>query len=177
MGKQEIVSAGSIDRRTERAIWRGMLTKSVRQLADETGLTTDAVLRIRNQMLESVDALSIDQRRTKLLVELQEISDRARQEFETTTDARSKAPLLATSVSAMKVVLGELRNLEKTGSAEVDTLNALRLQELTTLMRETVDGGVAEVAEKFDIDKQLLFDIFNAKLMEAATRLNERHDG
>lgn len=173
----DLVPAGEADKRTQRAIWRGMTTKSVRQLADETGLSMEATLRIRNELLDAVDALTIDQRRTKLLVDIQAISDRAREEFESTQDARSKAPLLATAVSAMKVVLNELRNLEKTGNREVEVLNAMRQREIVQVYEEGHMPFIEWLVDEKGLDREELEGKSQVWIMEAARKMDARHNG
>lgn len=159
-----------IDSRTERIIWRGLGRKSVRQLAQETGLSVEKVAFIRTQLLESVDELTIDQKRTKLLADLQGIADTARDDYATADDTDSASKLLQVSVGAIKTVLDNLNRMEKNNSERIDSLNALRVQELVDLIRETVDLSIAQISEEHGVDAQDLFDIFNRHLAEAAAK-------
>lgn len=159
-----------IDRRTEKLIWRGIGTKSVRQMAQETGLSIEQVAFIRTQLLDSVDEITIDQKRTKLLVDLQSIADQARDDYLTADDTDSGSKLLQVSVGAIKTVLEQLNRAEKNNTARITELNDLRVRELTNLMREVVDTGVRQISEEHGLDESEVFDVFNRALLEAAQR-------
>lgn len=157
-------------------VWRNT-HKSVRELAEMTGLTVQQTLAVRNEMLDGVDALTVDQEKTKLLVDLHELAERAKEEFESTSDARSKAPLISASISAIKLLLSELRQIEKSSNGEVTALNALRQRELVSLVTETVNRSVAEIAVDNDIDQKYLFEVFNRNLEESASDMDARNSG
>lgn len=164
-----------IDDRTKRIIWKGAASKSVSVLAEETGLTREAVLNIRNGMLEAVDALTIDQERQLIMVELHEVAQRAREEFESTPDARSKAPLLSAHISAMKLLLTQLKELEKAGSSQVDTLNAMRQRELLLVVRSAGDRFLDWV-ENQGIDRSEAQEVFHGFLKDASRDLESRNE-
>lgn len=157
-----------IDDRIEKLVWRGLGRKSARQIAQDTGLSIEQVAYVRTQLLESVDELTIDQKRTKLLVDLQEISDKAREDYETTEDRDAGSKLLQVSVGAIKTVLEQLARIEKNNTARITELNDLRVRELVGLMQEVVDTGVKEVAREHGLDETEVFDVFNRALLEAA---------
>ncbi len=159
-----------IDDRVEKLIWRGMGRRSVRQMAQDTGLSIEQVAYIRTQLLESVDELTIDQKRTKLLVDLQEISDQAREDYKHADDTDSGSKLLQVSVGAIKTVLEQLNRMEKNNTDRITELNTLRVQELVSLMQSVVDAGVREVADAYGLEEEDLFDIFNRKLAEEAAK-------
>ena len=169
------ITSNEVSARIKQIVWRYAGVKSTREIAELTGLPPERVLALKKEMYDTVDALTIDQQLTRCMVQLQEISERAREEFESTTDARSKAPLLSASVTAIKTLLNEMRNIRKTEDKAVSTLNAKRQSELVTLMQNTVDRSVEEIAQKYDVDKQSLFDIFNRRLLEAAEEMTARN--
>lgn len=158
-----------LDDRLERLIWRRLGKKSSRQIAEEIGVPPEQVLRWKNEMLEGVDELSIAHRRMKLIADLQEVSDKAR-DLADVAIQDFQSGLLNTSVSAMKTLLVELSKLEKADNSRVEALNELRVRELAALMQEVVDSGIQDVAEAYDIDEAELVGIFNAKLIEAAEK-------
>lgn len=158
-----------LDDRTERLIWRRLGRKSTRQIAEEIGVPPERVLRWKNEMLEGVDELSIAHRRMKLIADLQEVSDKAR-DLADVAIQDFQSGLLNTSVAAMKTLLVELSKLEKADNTRVEALNELRVRELAALMQEVVDSGIQDVAEAYDIDESELVGIFNAKLIEAAEK-------
>lgn len=65
-----------IDSRIENLIWRGIGRKSVRKMAEETGLSVERVAQIRTQLIEGVDEITLDMKRSKLLADLQEVADK-----------------------------------------------------------------------------------------------------
>lgn len=158
------------DDRISRLIWRSIGKKSARQIAEDTGLTVEQVAFRRTELLDSIDELTIQARRTKLLVDLQEIADTARDDYATADDTDSGSKLLTVAVGAIKTVLGEMRAIEKQSTAAVDSLNMLRVRELVSLIQEAVDTSVPEIAKEYDIPEQALFDIFNKNLGKAALK-------
>ncbi len=164
------------DERNRKTVWRAIGHKSVRQIAEDTGLTVNEVVALRNEMFDGVDALTVDQRRLKTILDLDEIATRARELVETVSDDRAKAPLLSAATSAMKTALQAVSALETQDNSKVDALNQLRQKELLSLMQTTVDASVKELAEQFDVDPQQMFDVFNRNLLEAALDMENRNE-
>lgn len=158
-----------ISDRIEKMVWKRLGNTPVRKIAEETGLTREQVIAIREELLDSVDELTINQKRQKFLVELEGISQDARKDAEN-ADGRDKGPLYSAAVSAIKTVMSELARMEKTSSQAVDSLNALRIRELVELIREAVDTSVPQIAEQYGLEEADLFAVFNANLQEAAAR-------
>ncbi|MCK9600628.1 MAG: hypothetical protein M0R06_16405, partial [Sphaerochaeta sp.] len=164
-----------IEERTRRQVLRRLGTRTPRQIADEMGVTPDVVLAVKRDIVDSMDALTVDEHVAKAFVDLQEVVGMAMSEFQSTEDARSKAPLLSAAVTATKTTLQMLEKWASKNSGAVETLNKKRQSELITLMQRTVDSGVEEIAETYDLDKQELFDVFNRKLVEAAMDMESRN--
>lgn len=156
-----------ISPRVEKTVWKRLGNTSVRKIAEETGLTREQVIAIREELLDSVDELTINQKRQKFLVELEGISQDARSAAES-AEGRDKGPLYSAAVSAIKTVMAELARMEKSSSQAVESLNLLRVRELLALIRDAVDTSVPEIAEKYGIDEDDLYAIFNANLAKAA---------
>jgi len=164
------------DPRHVRTIWRGMTSKGARELAEETGLTVEEVIRIRNEQLESVDALTIDQRRTKLLIDLQELSDRARMLAETTSDSRSQAPLLSASVSAIKTTLQQLDKMEqRAAGSEIQSINMLRQREIVQVFSDAFEAFLPWLTAQ-GIDADEATDEFMGMLSTAAMEMDRRNE-
>lgn len=161
-----------IDDRLERILWRSIGVKSVRQVSDETGLTIEDVARIRRQLVESVDEISIDQKRMKLLVDLQEIADIARADYNDETDKDKGSKLLTASIGAIKTVLQELARIEKASSGAVEALNAMRVQELLRLIDLTVAKTFAVLTERHGIPEDEMYDIFQSYMKPTAEELD-----
>lgn len=158
-----------ISEREETLVWRGLGRKSARQMAEELGVTPERVMQIKRHLIDSVDILSIQEKRTKLLVDLQEIAAKTQHDYDN-APYEFKSGLMNSSVAAMKTVLAELNRADKADNSKVDSLNQLRVRELVSLVQEAVDTSVVEVAEKYDLDEDVLFAIFNQNLSKAAQR-------
>ena len=159
--------------RAVRLIRRGMKTKSVRELASDTGLTVEQVLQVRNEALDSVDALTNQQLTQALITDLMELAEMARLEFETTTDARSKGPLITAAMGGIKIVLDQVRKIAADSDGEVTALNGLRQRELSLMVSEAFDDNLDWLVEK-GVDREEARDRFHGSLLEAARRMDER---
>lgn len=148
-------------------IWRHAGVKSARETAKELGVQPEDVLRRRKDLLDGVDDLTIKQAKQKLITDLQDIAQSTKEDYE---DApwEFKSGLMNSSIAAMKAILVELNRADKADEEKVDHLNNLRVRELVGLIQEVVDISVEEAAQKYDIDQDELFAIFNANLEKAA---------
>lgn len=162
-----------IDSRIEKLIWRSIGRKSVRKMAEETGLPVETVARIRTELLDGVDELTIDQKRTKLLVDLQDIADTARSDYDSADDTDSGSKLLTVAVGAIKTVLGEMRQIEKSNTGAIDALNQMRIRELMRLIDLTVAKTFAVLSERHGLEEDEMYEIFQGFLKPAAMELQE----
>lgn len=162
-----------IDSRIEKLIWRSIGRKPVRKMAEETGLPVEMVARIRTELLDGVDELTIDQKRTKLLVDLQDIADTARSDYDSADDTDSGSKLLTVAVGAIKTVLGEMRQIEKSSSGAIDALNQMRIRELMRLIDLTVAKTFAVLSERHGLEEDEMYEIFQGFLKPAAMELQE----
>ena len=162
-----------IDSRIEKLIWRSIGRKSVRKMAEETGLPVETVARIRTELLDGVDELTIDQKRTKLLVDLQDIADTARSDYDSADDTDSGSKLLTVAVGAIKTVLGEMRQIEKSSSGAIDALNQMRIRELMRLIDLTVAKTFAVLSERHGLEEDEMYEIFQGFLKPAAMEIQE----
>lgn len=155
--------------RVDRLIWKSIGVKSVRDIAKETGLTPEQVLRRKSELIDSVDVLTVQQSRQKLISDLRAIADKTRDDYEA-APFEFKSGLMNSAISAMKAVLVELARSEKKDEEAVNSLNAMRVRELVSLVQDAVNASVPEIAERYGLDETDLFDIFNANLTKAAER-------
>lgn len=153
----------------ERVIWKGLGRKSAKVIAEETGLSPVEVLRWKKELLEGVDELTIQEKRVKLMADLQDVADRARDLAEASI-SEFQAGLLNSSVAAMKALLVETARLEKADNSKVEALNQLRVRELLNLLTAVVDAGVEEISEAYELDPDDLIAVFNRKLVEEAEK-------
>lgn len=167
----ELVKTGEVevDERLERVIWKSLGKKSARRVAEETGVSPEVILRVKRDLLESVDELTIQEKRVKLLADLQDISQRAQDDYDQ-SPWEFKSGLLNSSIAAVKAVMVELSRMEKADTSKTETLNELRVRELLSLVSAVVEEGVREISDEHGLDEDELFDVFNRKMVEEATK-------
>lgn len=161
-----------IDPRIERIVWKGLGLKTVRQLADDTGLQPDQIYALKRELYESVDVLTTQQKKHKLLVTLEEIAHTTQEDYDA-APYEFKAGLANSAIAAMKTIMVELNRVSKEDQGAIEQLNALRVRELVALMQEVVDVSVGELVEAYDLDENEVFAIFNANLAKAAKKRDE----
>lgn len=159
----------TIDPRIERILWRGLGVKPLKQIAEETGLTRDQIIRVREELLSSVDDLTVMQKRQKLIMSLEEMSQVARDDYDN-APFEFKAGILNSAISAISKIQAELSRMSKADQSRVDELNQKRIRELVNLIREVVDTSVTEVAESHGLPEDELFEVFNRNLEVAAAK-------
>lgn len=161
-----------IDPRLEKIVWRSLGVKSVRQIAEETGLNPEQIFAVKREMLDAVDVLTVQEKKQKLLMTLEEIAQRTQKDY---ADApfEFKSGLANSAISSMKTMIVELNRVSKGDQEAVDTLNALRVRELFSLMQEVVEVSVRQVASQHGLDEEELFDVFNGNLAKAAKKREE----
>lgn len=157
----------TVDDRTKRLIWKRLGIRSARQIAEETGLAVDVVIRTRNEMLEAVDDLTIQQAKQKLIADLQDIATKTQEDYDE-APFEFKAGLMNSSIAAMKTILVELNRTDKADEEKVNHLNEMRVRELMNLIQEVVDISVDEMVEKYDLAKDEIYAIFDANMQKAA---------
>lgn len=169
----EIVTVDDIEitPRLERILWRGLGTKSVRRIAEETGLTPEQVGLLKTELFDSVDALTETQSRTKLLVELEnmvhEVRDRAAK-----ADDEFYSGMMNSAISAIKAIQAERQRISKQDQSAVEGLNRMRVNELLRLIDITVARTLNEISTEYDLDESRLLEIFQNHLRPAAQELD-----
>lgn len=158
--------------RLERIIWRGLGNKPIRRIAEETGLDPAVVLRLKNEMFDSVDELTILQKKQKLLVELEGIAHEAREAANNTVED-FKAGMWNSAIAAIKALMLELNRVDKADNTRVTELNRLRVNELMRLIDVTVAKTLNEIATTHNLDEDELLEIFQGHLRPAAQELDD----
>lgn len=167
----DLVNPDSIDAEIMSRVGR----ESTTEIAKRLGMSPHDVKRRVGELLDAVDVLSIQQQRSRLMIQLNEISAQALsriQEIGSNIDDREYAAVLNASTNAIKVSLAELARMEKADDTKVDALNELRVRELIRLMDRVVNRSVAEVAVTFGVDEQSLLDIFRDNLVACANEMD-----
>lgn len=159
-----------IDPRLERIVWRGLGKKSVRQMAEETGLEPEQIFAIKRDLLSAVDVLTVQEKRNKLLIELEDLADEARDRAKGTID-EFYSGMMNSSVAAMKTILVELNRTAKGEQEAIDRLNDLRIRELIRLIELSVSKTFAVLADRHGLDEGEMFDVFHSYLKPAAEEI------
>ena len=149
----------------EDRLWELVGTRTPKQIADELGLPPAEVVRRTREMLESVDVLTIEQQRQKLMIDVGRIARKAEEAFDNSLDERNKSGLLNSAVNAQKEVLRQLEKIEVRNADAVDALNRMRVAELVRLVETAVVDTLAELVP----DREDAMDVFYGYL-ETASR-------
>ena len=149
----------------EDRLWELVGSRTPKQIADELGLPPAEVVRRTREMLESVDILTIEQQRQKLMIDVGRIARKAEEAFDNSLDERNKSGLLNSAVNAQKEVLRQLEKMETRNAEAVDTLNRMRVAELVRLVETAVVGTLAELVP----DREDAMDVFYGYLETAAS--------
>lgn len=160
-----------IDDRIDRLIWKSIGRRSLRQVAEETGIPLEQLAFRRTELLDSVDELTVAQKRTKVLADLQEFANKARDDYDNEPDKDKGSKLLTAAIGASKTVLAEWRQMEKQDNSKIEALNSMRVRELLRLIDSTVALTLAEIAREHDLDEAELLGIFQKHLTPAAAEL------
>lgn len=155
---------GDVDDRILRIIWRNVGVKPIREIAELTGLPPERVMRIRQELRDSIDAISVAEKQFKILTELEAVMNDVRDKIDKVQDERNYAGIVNSFINATKTLNVELRAIEKKNDTAVQSLNALRVRELLNLVNATVVAGVAEIAETHGLDEGDLLEVFNRHL-------------
>lgn len=158
------------DTRIERHIWRNIGKKNARQMAQELGVSPDDILRVKMTLVDSIDELTLQVQRAKLLSTLQELADDA-QERAANTDDRNYAGMVNSATASIKTLLTELNRASKADDGRVAELNRKRVAAIVQLMQATVEKGVATLSGQYQLDEFEVFQIFNSALRDAAQEL------
>lgn len=142
----------------EDRLWELVGTRTPKQIADELGLPPAEVVRRTREMLESVDVLTIEQQRQKLMIDVGRIARKAEEAFDNSLDERNKSGLLNSAVNAQKEVLRQLEKMEVRNADAVDALNRMRVAELVRLVETAVQDTLSEIdPENYDENMKIFY--------------------
>lgn len=174
MGTEIVVQ--EVDERTRRQVLALLGRKSLREIAESIGVTPDVVIRIKQDIVDSIDALTVEEHLAQSLSLLRDVAENAREEFERTDDARSKAPLLGAAVSATKLFMSELNKWNDKNSGAASTLNAARQRELSTALNRMAEISATEIHERSDLPREEVLEVMLTALMTAVTEMESRNE-
>lgn len=159
-----------VDPRVEKIIWRGLGTRSVRQMAEDTGLSPEQIFAIKRDLLSAVDVLSVSERKAKLLVMLEEMAHEALDRASNSSDEFSAGHFNAAR-GAMKDALTELNRQNKGEQEAITALNNLRINELVRLIELSVSKTFAVLSDRHGLSEDEMFEVFHSYLKPAAEEI------
>ncbi len=171
------IARTEVDERTRRQVLALFGRKSPREIAESLGVTPDVVIRVKQDIMDSHDALTVAEHVAHSLALLRDVAENAREEFERTDDARSKAPLLAAAVTATKTFLNELKKWNDMESGKVETLNGLRQRELVLALNKMSDITANKLDDGQPHTKDEILQTMLDGLMEAVVEMETRNTG
>lgn len=158
--------------RVDRIIWRHIDVKTVREIAEMTGEKPEYILRRKNELVTEIDSLTIKQKRTRLLTELDGMARDARDRASKASD-EFYAGMINSSTSPIKIMLAELARMEKTDDTAVEALNQKRTRELLRLIDTVVTASVREISKTYELEEADLMSVFRDRLVQEAQRMDE----
>lgn len=161
------------DDRISAYVWRRIGKESARDMAKALGVSPDEILRVKRDLAESVDALTVDVQRAKLLRSLQELADDAHERAQNVADERNYAGIVNAAAGAIDKLLKELRRTGAENSDAVNALNQLRINELLHLIDVTVARTLEDIAFDYELDESELLGIFQRHLKPVAEELDK----
>lgn len=145
-------------------------TKSPNEIAELTGIKPEDVARETAALLDSIDVLTVQHKRMKLLIGLEEVNEELRSRLADMSD-RNVTAAVATFGANNSRILKELRDAEKADAGKIEQLNDLRFRELLKMVDETVAISVGEISELTGIDASQLMEIFTRNLVVKAREI------
>lgn len=154
--------------RIDRIIWNGLGSKSISQIAMETGIPPEDVHRRRRELFEQIDVLTIQEQQVKAMVSMQEIAEKAREKIDSIGDERNWSGAVNSAVNAQEKILKQVRAMAREDDSKVEQLNQLRVRELLRLIDRVVQAGSEEIAESHGLDVEELLAVFQENLVREA---------
>lgn len=144
--------------------------KSHNEIAELTGIKPEDVARETAALLDSIDELTVQHKRMKLLIGLEEVNEELRSRLADMSD-RNVTAAVATFGANNSRILKELRDTEKADAGKIEQLNQLRIRELLRLIDMTVAKSVEEAEELNGLEAGTLMPIFQKNLIVAAKEI------
>lgn len=151
-------------------------SKTPRVIATELGVTPDIVLRVKQDIVDSMDALTVDEHVAQSMSLLRDVAEKAREEFDRTEDARSKAPLLAAAVTATKTFMAELHKWADKNKGQVEALNKMRQRELASALNKMAEITATDLDDGEPHTREEILESMLTGLMTAVTEMETRNE-
>lgn len=172
---KEVVVDAEWSEELDSYLLRSVGVKSTAVIAQELGMGPLDVRKRVNELLEDIDVLTVHQERTRLLIELRSLVNRATERLDaigTGLSDREFAQVLNSTSQTIRVHLQELDKMESKDDEALQELNRRRVAELLKLMDRVVLTSVQEIAGTHDLDESDLLEVFSSRLVEVAAEMD-----
>lgn len=153
--------------RVDEIIWRYIDVKSIREIAELTGLKTEQVLSRKKEIIDGVNSLTIEQKRQKLLIELDGMARDARDRAQDTSD-EFYAGMVNAATGNIKTMLQELSRMQKADQGKIEALNKLQIKELQRIVEVSALRTFSHIAKNRDLTEEEMEEVFIGHMMSTA---------
>lgn len=144
--------------------------KTPAEIAETVGVEPSEVLRRYHQLINEIDALTIDQKLRHMSFKLMEIVRETQDRAANAIDEHAAGFYNAT-VQAIRELNRHLERAQEKNDEALSALNTARVQELLRLIDVVVRTGCAELAERHQIPEEELLGVFRRRLRSAAEEI------
>lgn len=166
------------DERVRSIVWKHLGSKNAREVAELAGVTPDVVMRIKKDLLDTTDSLTVQQHQTRILKLVDETATQAIEWAHDIANSgnpdreRSLGPILTSANQFLKLATQMLKETEAKNAAQVEALNQLRIRELYDTVVLMMEFVTSDLVEDFGLDRETVGKLFEAALGKAAEKLD-----
>lgn len=147
--------------------------KSPVEIAEITGIPAEDIARRIQEVLNSVDILTIDQKRAKMVIALESMIAEAQERMSTATD-RVIGSILNSTGGNITRVLNELEAMETRTKTDIEAINRRRAYELVTIVERSFDRSLGELSVRYpEVDQEEIQEVFRSHLLTVAREYDE----
>jgi hypothetical protein len=151
--------------------WAGV--KTPQEISELTGIPAEDVLRRITEILNSVDILSIEQKRAKMVLALEVFIQEALSRIHDATDRNIGAIINSTGGNISRV-LAELSDMEERAKLDIEAINRRRAHELLYMIERAVDRSIGELSGRYpELDQAEIESVFRGHLVELAAEYED----
>lgn len=165
------------DERVRSIVWKHLGSKNAREVAELAGVTPDVVMRIKKELLDTTDSLTVQQHQTRILKLVDETATQAIEWAHEIANSgnpdreRSLGPVLTSANQFLKLATQMLKETEAKNTAQVEALNQLRIRELYDTVVLMMEFVTSDLVEDFGLDRGAIDKLFQSALSKAVEKL------
>lgn len=142
--------------------------KTPAEISEITGVPAEDIARRIHEILNSVDILTIEQKRAKMVLMLEAMIAEAQSRMATATDRVIGAILNSTGGNVTRV-LNELSEMENRTKMDIEAINQRRAHELLHMIERAVDRSIGELASRNpEFNRDEVEEVFRGHLVALA---------